>query len=85
MKIKIHTIYDSKTNAYTTPKYALTTAAAIRTFSDEANDSSTYVSKHPTDFTLFEIGEFDATSGAIEVYQAPKALGTAANFVSANN
>ena len=39
---------------------------------------------HPSDYTLFEIGEFDTDSGRIKEYEAKKSLGVALDYVKPN-
>ena len=59
MITKIFTIYDSKAGSYLPPLYMQSTGTAIRAFEDECNNEQSQFNKHPTDFTLFEIGKFD--------------------------
>jgi len=80
MKLKIHAIMDTKAGAFMTPRFSLSNSAAVRSFIDESNDPQTMISRHPEDFCLFELGEFDATSGVLSVLSAPHSLGIAANY-----
>lgn len=77
MKQKAFTIFDSKVGAYMQPFFMVSTGAAIRTWGDTVNDPKTQFSKHPGDFTLFEIGSYDEETGTFENYQAKINLGTA--------
>lgn len=63
--MKIYSVYDCKAEAYMQPFFMATKGLAIRGFEQLVNDPKTTVNKHPEDFTLFEIGEFDDTSGQI--------------------
>lgn len=65
MKTKMYAIYDSKAESYGTPFFMPTRGMAIRAFSDLARDPNSSVSKHLTDFTLFEIGFFDDSKGMV--------------------
>ncbi len=65
MKYKIYTTYDSKSESYTLPFYYPLDAQAIRTFTDWVNDPDHPFGKHPEDYTLFSIGEYDATMATV--------------------
>lgn len=78
--MKVLAVYDEKVKAYIEPWYARTTAAAIRSFESAVNDPKTQLSQHPSDFTLFEIGEWDDDKGEIQMYEAKKSLGLAQEF-----
>ena len=57
MILKVFSVYDSKSAMFNTPYFSTTTPAAIRSFSDLANDPNTMVCKHPGDYVLYEIGD----------------------------
>ena len=80
MKLKIFSIYDSKAEAYHQPFYLTTKSLAIRQFTDLANDNSSQISKHPADFTLFYIGEYDDHTASFDLEKTKIALGTALEF-----
>lgn len=65
MKLEIYTIYDSKAEQYGRPFYQQNHAEAIRSVTDLVNDPNTTVGRHPEDFTLFHIGEFDGDNGGL--------------------
>jgi|JI61114DRNA_FD_contig_21_3583598_length_731_multi_9_in_0_out_0_2 hypothetical protein len=80
MITKIFTFYDSKVEAYSPPAFMVHRGAAIRSFIELANDGASSVSKYPADFTLFEIGEFDDSTGVITAYEAKVSLGNGLDF-----
>lgn len=80
MKHKIFTVYDSKVQAYMLPFYQQTKGAAIRAFKDTCNDSTHPFYKHPEDYTLFELGEFDDGKAKFELYKTPISLGVAHEY-----
>ncbi len=80
MQLRMFCVYDSKVEAYLPPWYQQTTAAGIRAFSDTVMDETTMLSKHPADYTLFEIGTFDQDTGRCEMYEANRNLGCAVEF-----
>lgn len=80
MIIKAYTVYDSATEAHMRPFFALTDGEAIRSFSDAVNDPQSAFSKHPADFTLFSIGEYDDNLATFSNNDAPRNLGGAITF-----
>lgn len=80
MKSKFFTVYDSKTEVYLQPFLMQTKGAAIRAFADTVNDQSSQFAKHPEDFTLFEIGEYDDSTANMIPYDVKQPLGLAKEF-----
>lgn len=72
---KIFSVYDSKSEAYGMPMFLRSVAEAIRSFTDAANSSDSMLAKHPADFTLFELGEYDQLSGVLTPLNTPRSLG----------
>lgn len=77
----VFSIFDSKVEDYGNPFFAPTKGAAIRTFSDACADKSTMFNKHPKDYTLFYLGEFDSSNGAFVLGDAKVPLGSAFEFM----
>jgi len=77
MKLKLFTVYDSKIGAFAQPFFMQSKGQALRSWMDVVNDKSTQFCKHPEDFTLFEIAEYDDSNGKFENLPAPISLGTA--------
>lgn len=59
MLVKTYVIYDVKAKFYNKPFFLQNDSVAIRAFTDLANDPTTDVFKHPTDFILFSLGTYD--------------------------
>lgn len=78
---QIFTIFDSKTEAYLPPMYFQTKGAAVRAMEDTLEDPNHQFCKHPGDFTLFHIGEFDDTTCTIDTFNTPKSVGVAQEFI----
>jgi len=62
---KIYAVYDSKSQSHTPPFFQHQEAMAIRSFSDCCNDEGHTFGKHPEDYTLMHLGEYDDSTGAI--------------------
>jgi len=78
MKLKVYAIYDSKIEAFKQPFFSPNRNAALRMWDRLANDKQNdMIGAYPSDFTLFEIGEWDDNSGVISALGAKVSLGTA--------
>lgn len=82
MKYGIFAIYDVKTEAYMTPFFMGTDAAAVRSFGDALKNPDMPFGRHPADYTLFRIGQFNDHRGQVEG-QNPESLGTALELLAA--
>lgn len=67
MQQKIVSIRDSAADSFMRPFTVPTVGMAIRAFTDEVNRVSpdNQMNVHPSDFELFEIGEFDEQTGMV--------------------
>jgi len=81
--LKMFSIHDQKANAYITPFFLPNEGMAIRAFSDSINDPNHAFSRHPDDYTLFEIGTFGDTEGHLEPHTKPVSLGNGVQYVKA--
>lgn len=78
---KIYGIYDSKSKFYPFPPlYLRNRGEAIRMFGDLANDKTIAIGKHPEDYCLFELGEYDEEHSLFQ-NTPPESLGVALEFV----
>jgi hypothetical protein len=80
MKQQIFSIYDEKSEAYNTPFFQNHINQAIRSFSDLSKDPKTTISRHPQDFSLYHIGEYDDVNSSIQSFNEPKFLARATEF-----
>lgn len=65
MIINAYTIYDRKSLQYHQPFFAVADGAAVRMFSDIANDTSTQIGRHPGDYVLYRCGAWDDAAGQL--------------------
>ena len=63
MKLKAYALFDDKAVQYHPPFFAATDGAALRSFRDLANDHNTSVGRHPSDYRLYFVGEWDDAKG----------------------
>ncbi len=65
MRLGAFSIYDVKVEAYGPPFYARTFGEAERFFRDILADPNSVQGKHPEDYQLFRVGEFDQGTGQL--------------------
>lgn len=80
--MKVFTVFDSKAGAYLNPFFLNSTGEAIRAFGDTANDPNTGIGKHPEDYSLFEIGEYDNKTGRITHLETHTPLGNGIEYIA---
>lgn len=68
---KVFSIFDEKAEAYLNPFYLDTTGLAIRAITDCVNDPNHQFARHPADYTLFQLGEWDDTTGHFNADKRP--------------
>lgn len=76
-KLKMFAPYDTKLQVWMSPMFFLHAGQAERTWMDICNSSDTLPSKHPSDFILFQVGEFDDETGRVDAVFPPVQLMTA--------
>lgn len=72
--MKVCTIYDAKAEAYLTPLFFQAIGQAVRSFGDAVNQANTEFNRHPEDYTLFLLGEWDEFGGTFTINAAPTPL-----------
>lgn len=80
MITRAFSIYDSKAQCFNVPFFQPTVPSAVRMFSDLANDPQSMVFKHPGDFVLYEIGEYDDSVGKLVNMAEHRHLGVATQY-----
>lgn len=81
MLLQFFSVYDSKAEMYMRPFLFQSNAEAVRSFSDLCNDTDTLCGKHPEDFTLFHLGEFNDQDGSITTSGVLATLGNGVEYV----
>ena len=65
MKIGMFSVIDNKTGVYSHPFYEVTRGSAIRAFMDTVKTADHPFNRHPEDYALVYIGEFDDQTSVI--------------------
>lgn len=68
MRYKVLAIRDRAIDSYGQPFFSASVGGAVRSFSDELNRvaENNQLNKHPDDFDLFLLGEFDDQTGEFD-------------------
>lgn len=66
MILKAYAIYDNKGLIYHAPFFMVSKGQAVRALTDLVNDATTSIAKHPGDYVLYEIGQYDDQIGAMQ-------------------
>lgn len=80
MKQLMYAVYDSKAKAFCRPFFAAVEAVALRAFEGGANDPENEIGRHPNDFSLFQVGEFDDDTGVVRPLEQHINFGLASQF-----
>ena len=72
MKHQLLSIRDSKADYYNQVITLKTVEEGVRAFGELVTDQRSMISKHPEDFDLYHLGEFDDQTGLIVTWDAPK-------------
>lgn len=78
----VFSVFDILTKAHSTPFFAPHPGSALRSFEELARDEKSTVAKHPHDFELYQIGEFDIDSGVLTPVSPLIPLGRASNYLN---
>lgn len=70
--MKMFAIKDKKAEGFNTPFFQTTFGLAERAFKDACTDEKTSLAKHPEDFSLYYLGDFDQSTGRLNITEDPK-------------
>lgn len=79
---RLFSVHDASAEAYLPPFHFPNRGQAIRTFIDTCNDAQSLFNKHPKDFTLFALGEFDDENASFNLYKTPEPIGKAIDYIT---
>lgn len=75
MQTRVFSVYDTAAKVYSHPFYVPRNEMAVRAFTDAVNSANHEFAKHPADYTLFLLGEFDDADGSYKPNQpGPQAI-----------
>lgn len=74
-------VFDVKSDTFSPPFWKATVGQAVRDFADVANDPNTTIGRHPEDYKLVQVGEFDDALGSFIQGSQLVSLGFATDHV----
>jgi len=77
MILQIFTVYDIKARAYLPPFFVPSIDVAKRTFLDAALETDHQFGKHPEDYNLMHLGQFNDENGTFNILESKVSLGLA--------
>lgn len=80
MKLQVFAVRDRAIGAFMQPWFAPSVGAAIRAFTDSVNDATSPWNKHPDDYDLWHLGEWDDQNGRFEVSESGVLAGAVAQI-----
>jgi hypothetical protein len=82
----IYSIYDVKADVYGQPFFQKNAAVCERSMKQLANDPQNQMSHNPEDFTCMKIGEWNETTGTIDLTEStyPETAYSLLSFVTNN-
>jgi len=63
MRVQIIAIFDSKAKVFSNPMFFPSVPVAVRSFTDAVREPDSQYRKHPEDYSLWHLGEFDDVDG----------------------
>lgn len=71
---KIVVVRDRAIDSFGTPFFVQALGQAVRSFTDEVNRADSELGRHSEDYDLYEIGEFDSDTGAVNSMERPRMI-----------
>lgn len=72
--LKMVSIRDSAVNAFMRPFAVPAIGAATRAFTDDVNNPQSESHKHPEDYELYHVGDWDEDSGTFRPIEVPELI-----------
>lgn len=82
MKLQLIAVKDTAAQAFMQPTFVHAVGIAVREFGDIVNNAEHPFSKHPGDYELYTLGEFDDSDGSFALPKAPQLLSRGADLVT---
>ena len=78
---EVYSILDIKSGIYSRPMFVLKKGMMLREFQDIANDKNHPIGKHPEDYCLYYIGQYDDEKGVLIPADKHASLGKAVDYL----
>lgn len=77
--MKVYAIYDRAVEAYGQPFFVKSQGQAVRSFKDECENKESQFNKHPNDYDLYHIGEYNEETGELQA-KMPERVARATDY-----
>lgn len=81
MKYQVVSIFDRAAEVFNAPAFFTAIGVAVRNFADQCNESNSMPNKHPDDYVMYHLGNYDDETGQFENFEKPIKLGSAKDYV----
>lgn len=81
MRHIICAVRDRQLDAFMRPFAAQSRGQAIRSFTDETNRPDSELNKHPEDYELYQLAEWDDDTGRFTMPEKPISIAIASNLI----
>lgn len=81
MILKLFSVYDCKVQTYSVPHACKNRLEAARDMGDILKEGTHRFALHPEDYTLFEMGSFDLTTGEYVIEKTPISVGKLLDYL----
>lgn len=85
MKLSMFAVYDEVAKIFKYMFFRNRAGEAIRYFADSCSDQKTELHLHPSDFSLFRLGELDIESGFFISLDIPERVARASDYSEVSN
>lgn len=75
-------VRDVKADTFSPPFGASNLGSGLRSFQDVVQSPQSSINRHPEDYQLYELGQFDEQTGKFTIHPQPVFLANATDFVS---
>lgn len=79
--LKVFAVRDVKADAYGNLICVQTSGLALRAFADACADSRSPMAQYPEDYSMYELGTFDPSTGVISGHRLPVLVATASSVI----
>jgi len=79
VQLFIYSVFDTKAQKFGVPFFQQNDVIAVRSFTRAVNDPSTDLNAFPSDFALYNLGEFDDQTASLQVNPQPQLVCSALN------
>lgn len=74
MQLGVYVVLDKAVGAYLRPFYVRARGEAFRSFSEACNDKNSEFYKHPDDYVLYYLGQYDDNTGLFDCGEAERCI-----------